>query len=128
MRKDLWGSHKGILIVCFILLKLKCSSVFVWTGIFSKTLLAWTWISFYADKKDAFSKISGYVWTRSKITKETWSKSMIFKEQGFSEAIRFSFTRPVPNIPGDSRNAPLFEKSSQQICCPKIIGIDLSTC
>ena len=43
--------------------KFACSSVFVWTGIFSKTLLVWTRIFFYTDKKDAFSKISGYVWT-----------------------------------------------------------------
>ena len=35
------------------------SSVFVWTGIFSKSLLVWTQISFYTDKKDGFSKISG---------------------------------------------------------------------
>ena len=41
----------------------ECSSVFVWTGIFSKTILAWTQILLYTDKKDAFSKISGYVWT-----------------------------------------------------------------
>ena len=27
------------------------SSVFVWMGIFSKTLLVWTWIFFYTDKK-----------------------------------------------------------------------------
>ena len=39
------------------------SSVFVWTGIFSKTLLVSTQIFSYTDKKDAFSKISGYVWT-----------------------------------------------------------------
>ena len=42
------------------------SSVFVWTGIFSKTLLVWTRIFFKTDKKDAFSKISGYVWTGPK--------------------------------------------------------------
>ena len=42
----------------------ECSSVFVWTGIFSKTLLVWTRIFIYTDKKDAFSEISGYVWTR----------------------------------------------------------------
>ena len=41
----------------------ECSSVFVWTGTFSKTLLVWTRISLKTDKKDAFSKISGYVWT-----------------------------------------------------------------
>ena len=44
--------------------KFECSCVFVWTRIFSKTLLAWTRIIFYTDKKDAFSKISGYMWTR----------------------------------------------------------------
>ena len=44
--------------------KFECSSVFVWTGIFSKTLLVWTRIFLKTDKKDAFSKISGYVWTR----------------------------------------------------------------
>ena len=39
------------------------SSVFVWTEKFSKTLLVWTRIFLKTDKKDAFSKISGYVWT-----------------------------------------------------------------
>ena len=39
------------------------SCVFVWTGLFSKTLLVWMRIIFYTDKKDAFSKRSGYVWT-----------------------------------------------------------------
>ena len=29
----------------------ECSSVFVWTGIFSKMLLVWTRIFFYTDKK-----------------------------------------------------------------------------
>ena len=29
----------------------ECSSVFVWTGIFLKTLLVWTRIFLYADKK-----------------------------------------------------------------------------
>ena len=43
--------------------KFECSSVFVWTGIFSKTLLVWTRIFLKTDKKDAFSKISGYVLT-----------------------------------------------------------------
>ena len=33
----------------------ECSSVFVWTGIFWKTLLVWTRVFFYTDKKDAFS-------------------------------------------------------------------------
>ena len=46
--------------------KFECSSVFVWTGIFSKTLLVWTQIFFIRIGKDAFSKISGYVWTRPK--------------------------------------------------------------
>ena len=46
--------------------KFECSSVFVWTGIFSKTLLVWTRIFLKTDKKDAFSKISGYVWTGPK--------------------------------------------------------------
>ena len=44
--------------------KFECSSVFVWTGIFSKTLLVWTRIYFCTDKKDAFSIISGYAWVR----------------------------------------------------------------
>ena len=39
------------------------SCVFVWTGIFSKTLLVWTRIIFIRIKEDAFSKRSGYVWT-----------------------------------------------------------------
>ena len=50
--------------------KLECSSVFVWTGIFSKTLLVWTRIFFYTNKEDAFSKISGYVWTRPQFLKD----------------------------------------------------------
>ena len=33
----------------------ECSSVFVWRGFISKTLLVWTRIFFYADKKDVFS-------------------------------------------------------------------------
>ena len=40
-----------------------CLFSFLWTGIFSKTLLVWTRISLKTDRKDAFSKISGYVWT-----------------------------------------------------------------
>ena len=40
-----------------------CSSVFVWTEIFSKTLLVWMRIFFIQVNKDVFSKISGYVWT-----------------------------------------------------------------
>ena len=38
------------------------SCVFVWTEVFSKTLLVWMQIFFYTYKKDAFSKRSGYVW------------------------------------------------------------------
>ena len=44
------------------------SSAFVWTGIFSKTRLVWEQIFLYTDKKDAFSKLSGYMWTRPQIT------------------------------------------------------------
>ena len=44
----------------------ECSSVFVWMGIFSKTLLVWTRISFHTDKKKRVSKRSGYVWTGPK--------------------------------------------------------------
>ena len=51
-------------IVKFQTVEFECSSVFVWTGIFSKTLLVWTRIFFIQIKKDAFSKMSGYVWTR----------------------------------------------------------------
>ena len=48
--------------------KYECSSVFAWTGIFSKTLLVWTQIFFfYTDKKDTFLKLSGYVWTGPKV-------------------------------------------------------------
>ena len=43
--------------------KFECSSIFVWTGIFSKKLLVSTQIFLKTDKKDTFSKISGYVWT-----------------------------------------------------------------
>ena len=50
----------------FRTVEFECSSIFVWTGIFSKTLLVWTQIFVYTDKKDAFSKISGYVWTGPK--------------------------------------------------------------
>lgn len=66
MCSGLWGSHKGILLVCFLLSKLKyqisllnfdCRSVFMWLEIFLKKLLEWMLI-----KKDAFSKIYGYVW------------------------------------------------------------------
>ena len=68
MRTDLWGSCKSILIVCFFVeirtAKFEYSSVFVWTGIFLKALPVWTRIFFIRIKQDAFSKISGYVWTR----------------------------------------------------------------
>ena len=38
-------------IVKFQTVEFECSSVFVWTGIFSKTLLVWTRIFFNTDKK-----------------------------------------------------------------------------
>ena len=47
--------------------KLACSSVFVWTEICSKTLLVWTRICFNTDKKDAFLKLYGYMWTGPKL-------------------------------------------------------------
>ena len=34
----------------------ECSSVFMWMGIFSKTLLVWTWIFFMPIKKMRFHK------------------------------------------------------------------------
>ena len=37
--------------VKFRTVEFECSSVFVWTGIFSKTLLVWTRIFFITDKK-----------------------------------------------------------------------------
>ena len=39
--------------------KFECSSVFMCTGVFSKTLLVWTRIFSYMDEKYAFSKIWG---------------------------------------------------------------------
>ena len=69
MRSVPWGSREGILLVCFLLSKFECRiwlsimefryrisncechSVFVWTGIFSKTLLVWTRIFLKTDKK-----------------------------------------------------------------------------
>ena len=41
--------------------KFECSSVFVWTGIFSKTLLVWTRISLKTDKKRCVFK---NIWIR----------------------------------------------------------------
>ena len=41
--------------------KFECSSVFVWTGIFSKTLLMWTQIFVYTDKKRCVFK---NIWIR----------------------------------------------------------------
>ena len=46
-------------------LKFACSSVFVWKWKFSKTLLVGRRYFLNTDKKDVFSKISGYVWRRS---------------------------------------------------------------
>ena len=37
----------------------ECHSVFVWTGIISKTPLVWTRIFYHTDTKDASSKVSG---------------------------------------------------------------------
>ena len=94
-RSVLWGSREGILLVFFLLWKFECRislsimefrcrisncechSVFVWTGIFSKTLLVWTRIFLKTDKKDAFSKISGYVWMGPYIGKQ--GLKLIFK-------------------------------------------------
>ena len=47
--------------------KFECSSVFLWTGIFPKTLLVWPRILFTRIKKDAFSKISKCARTRRKL-------------------------------------------------------------
>ena len=40
----------------YLFLEFECHSVFVWTGIFSKTLLVWTQIFFYTDKKSCVFK------------------------------------------------------------------------
>ena len=81
------GSHEGMLFTCLFyrisnietslsslvtgrfgqISNFECRSVFLWTGKFSKTLHEWTQIFFYMDKKDAFSKRSGYVLTWPKI-------------------------------------------------------------
>ena len=58
--------------------KFECSSVFVWTGIFSKTLLVWTRIFLKTDEKDAFSKISGYVWAGPKKGDRSFSLPLLF--------------------------------------------------
>ena len=49
-----------ILFICFRVSNIQRSRV---DGIILKTLLVWTQIFYHTDKKDAFSKISGYVWT-----------------------------------------------------------------
>ena len=70
MRTDLWGSRKGILIVWFLLSKLEQRSLNVAASscggdTFKKAsrvdvgIFLYIWI-----KKDAFYKLSGYVWTR----------------------------------------------------------------
>ena len=69
MRTDLWGSSKGILIVCFLLLKFEQRSLngvasSCGRGYFRKRSSCGRGYFFIRIKKDAFSKISGYVWTR----------------------------------------------------------------
>ena len=43
-------------ILKFQIVEFECSSVFVWTGIFLKTLLVWTRIFFCTDKERCVSK------------------------------------------------------------------------
>ena len=72
MRTDLWGSSKGILIVCFLLLKFEQRSLngvasSCGRGYFRKRSSCGRESYGKRIKKDAFSKISGYVWTGPKI-------------------------------------------------------------
>ena len=74
MRTDLWGSRKDILIVCFLLSKFEQRSLNAAVsscgrGCFRKRSSCGRGYLFIRIKKDVFSKISGYVWTRP------WSKS-----------------------------------------------------
>ena len=68
MRTDLWGQQKGILIVCFLLSKFEQRSLNVaasscgW-GYFGKCPSCGRESFWKRIKKDAVSKISGYVWT-----------------------------------------------------------------
>ena len=69
MRTDLWGQQKCILIVCFLLSKCEERSLNVAAsscgrGYFRKRFSCGRRYFFIRIKKDAFSKISGYVWTR----------------------------------------------------------------
>ena len=61
MRLDLWGSREGQFV--FLFSNVQHNAVFLWTGMFSILLLVWPQIFFHTDKNDAFSKISGYLWT-----------------------------------------------------------------
>ena len=74
MRTDLWGSRNGILFVFFLLSKfeqrsLNAAASSCGRGYFRNVSLVDADI-FYADKKDAFSKISEYAWTRLKVLKQ----------------------------------------------------------
>ena len=100
MHLVLWGSCKGILLVCFLLSKFECRislskiefhfgianfeshSVFVWTGIFLEMVLLWTPISIIRMRKDAFSLRSGYVWTGPK--KESELNDILIHFEEFS--------------------------------------------
>ena len=68
MRTHLWGSREGILLVCFLLSKFEHRSVLVLAsscgrGSFRKRSSCGRGYFFIQIDKDAFSKISGYVWT-----------------------------------------------------------------
>ena len=70
---DLWGSRKDILIVCFRLSKIKLRSLNAAAsscgrGYFRKRSSCGRGYLFIRMKKDAFSKISGYVLTRPDMT------------------------------------------------------------
>ena len=65
MRTDLWGSCKGILIVCFLLSKFEQRSLNAAASSCGRGYF------FIRIKKDAFSKISGYVWTGPKCDLES---------------------------------------------------------
>ena len=71
MRTDLWGSLEGILLVCFLLSKFEHRSLLVEAfscgrGSFRKRSSCVRGYFFIRIKEDAFSKISGYVWTGPK--------------------------------------------------------------
>ena len=55
----------------------------------------WTRIFSYTDKKDAFSKISGYVWTRPKV----WiSIRIVSSAQGFMRLFLGSGDSPTASL------------------------------